>query len=61
MGTDSSDNWFVELFLAGVSVDSTITPDAETTMVTFSGLNKGTEYSVRVRGVNEVGSGINFL
>ena len=42
----------------GVSVNSATTPGVQTTMVTFSGLNKGTEYSVRVRGVNEAGPGI---
>ena len=57
-GTDSSDNWFVELFLAGVSVNSRSTPDAQTTMVTFSSLNKGTVYDVTVRGANEVGPGV---
>ena len=39
-------------------MNSATTPGVQTTMVTFSGLNKGTEYSVRVRGVNEVGPGI---
>ena len=57
-GTDSSDNWFAELFLAGVSVNSRSTPDAQTTMVTFSDLDKGTVYDVTVRGANEVGPGV---
>jgi hypothetical protein len=56
-GTDSSDNWFVELFLEGTVVNSTTTPDAQTTTVTFNMLMKGTLYSVRVRGINEFGIG----
>jgi hypothetical protein len=57
LGTDSSDNWFVELFLEGMLDDDAITPDAQTTTVNFDNLRKGTLYSARVRGVNEFGIG----
>ena len=48
----------LELVRYEIFVRNATTTDAQTTMVVFGGLDIWTEYSVRVRGVNEAGPGV---